>query len=70
MESAKDSASQADNGYTCSTVFKSCLNISKYVILILAVPPFINYASLHQEAKELQPPGMLIVCCFYSICLT
>lgn len=33
--------------------------VTKYALLILIIPPFLNFAALHQEAKHLKPEGEL-----------
>jgi hypothetical protein len=29
----------------------------KYILLLVILPPFINYAALQKETTELKPPG-------------
>ncbi|XP_041361636.1 uncharacterized protein LOC121377635 [Gigantopelta aegis] len=36
---------------------RRCLSFGKYVLLLLIVPPFLNYASLQREAQQLLPSG-------------
>jgi len=35
-----------------------CLHAFKYIIIILIVPPFLNYAALVQESSQLLPEGL------------
>ncbi|BFZ11105.1 hypothetical protein BsWGS_14144 [Bradybaena similaris] len=52
--SGKDKTSQGDR----SLCVALCSKI-KYVLLLIFIPPFLNYASLQREAVELKPPGEL-----------
>ena len=45
------------------TLCQRCVHILKYVILILIIPPFLNYAALQQEAQKLLPEGEWMQVC-------
>ena len=41
--------------------------ICRYILLFIIIPPFLNYASLHQEATHLQPDGKHCTCCSINL---
>ena len=41
-------------------------NILKYIVVFLAVPPFLNFAALIQEEKVLKPEGYFLIPRLYN----
>ncbi len=62
----EEAAEKQENNHTAAAVVHSsggicrrCLHFAKYLVIILIIPPFLNYTALQQEGNVLMSDGTM-----------
>lgn len=66
-QSDDDGSKSTEKKPKSKSAISRCCSWLKYFILMLFIPPFLNYAALHQEQRFLQLPGTVSNYCVNKV---